>query len=115
MLLSTDDLIKRQNLEARGIKVVGLRKVRSRMILEVLLHGACDPRGNCTIIAHPTTEDGEPLLEFSHRGTPLCAFFVGSKVYMPLDAQHFEGTASTTNQRELIKQAITEVFGEVIM
>ena len=107
MLLTIEEQQEKYKQIANGVKMTGLRKVRSRMIAEALLRGVSE-RGNSMVTVERADEYA--YLKFYYRGTCICTYDIGKKQYEDTATQ-FEHTASTQNQRDLARQAISEVFG----
>lgn len=116
MYLSSSELARLQVFVNDGIKMVGLRKVRARLIAEALIRGEVF-RGNTHITVHESqcheTNKTIHRIVFEYRGTLICAYFTKVKTYMELDAGIYETTASTASQRHQAKMAIEEVFGGI--
>jgi len=114
--LSSNELAIFQVFVNDGIKMIGLRKVRARLIAEALIRGEVF-RGNTHITVHESqcheTNKTIHRIVFEYRGTPICVYLTGARAFMELDTGIYETTASTANQRHQAKMAIEEVFGVI--
>lgn len=103
-------------LQLFGIGVWNLRKVRARMMAEAYnnAHGRSDDqfaskRGNNVIYYNKTAF----CYFFLYRGTMIAKWNVLTNEYSDIPCEEYEGTASTRNQRNMVKQAIEEFNREV--
>ncbi len=102
-----DDIIKRQNLQALGFKMTGLRKARSKLIAQALIHGEAE-NGNHKVIAFNT--GGGYGLVFTYRGTPITIYTTYDNEFRDVPTR-FSDYPSTINQRKIARESVLEFFG----
>lgn len=85
-----------------GMFIKGLRKSKSKAMLEALIHGHYD-NGNHFMTCY------ENMFHFYYRGTLIARWdAVHSQTVGYVHAGAYEGTASTKNQRKEIEKAVAE-------